>query len=197
MMIRISPSQTCVGQVVRCAEHLEAAQHDPQRLVDAVRAAHLALMAAMVEALAGTAGVGAFPDRLAGDHLAYLHGERPDMPGERTLSFGQLLDRMQLPGRLDFAPPLTLSPIQAKALAELDRLRGLIDHPKPTHWSVEAGYILRVLQAIPAVLEHCVTAMSHHYLGQSGDAVADGLARIRSATADPERLARSRALPFG
>lgn len=84
MFVHISPRVTCVGQAQRCAEHLGAARSDPQRLVDTVRCGHLALMAGLTEALSGSAGIGAFSEKLAGEHLEFMRGDRPDMPSEFT-----------------------------------------------------------------------------------------------------------------
>jgi hypothetical protein len=87
MYVNLSPALTCAAQTLRCAEHVEAAAADPQRLLDAVRCDHLAPMAALTEALTCSAGIGAFDDKLAGEHLRFLRGERPDIPRVFMLSF--------------------------------------------------------------------------------------------------------------
>jgi hypothetical protein len=118
MYVHISPSLTCAAQTLRCAEHIEAAAADPQRLLDAIRCGHLALMAALTEALSGSAGIGAFKDGSAVEHLKFMRGERPDMPGEWVLPFSDLFARVQEPGRLEFSPPLTFTADEAQAVAE-------------------------------------------------------------------------------
>ena len=177
--MNIAPRLTCVAQTLRCAEHLEAALADPQRLLDAIRCGHLALMAAMTEALAGSAGVGAFSEKLAGEHLKYLRGESASMPGEFTLSFPQLFERMQQAGRLEFSEPLHFTDNETKAASKIDRLRALIDHPKPTYWSVETDELTWALGVFPDILEKCVGAARHRYLDDSETAISDGLTRIR------------------
>ncbi len=158
MYVNIAPSLTYAAQTPRCAEHVEAAVTDPQHLLDAVRCAHLALMAAMTETLTGSAGIGAFDDKLAGEHLKFLHGDRPDMPREFMLSFSQLFERVQEPERLEFSDPLIFTVDEKKAAGELDRFRTLVDHPKPTFWSVGCASLTWPLGLLPDLLEKCVGA---------------------------------------
>lgn len=190
MYIHISARQTCLQQAERTAEHLEAAVTDPQRLVDAIRCAHLAVMAGLTEALSGSAGIGAFNDKLAGEHLKFMRGERANMPGDHTLRFADLFEWVQDPDRMEWgAIPFTED--EKKAGAELDNLRGLIDHPKPTHWSVDPSQLINVLRFVPELLEKCTAAAFHHYVDGEGErlqAVATriraGLARIRIIRCD-------------
>ncbi|WP_133255305.1 hypothetical protein [Phenylobacterium kunshanense] len=164
-------------QAQRTAEHIEAAVTDPQRLVDAIRCAHLAFMAGLTEALSGSAGIGAFKDKLAGEHLKFLRGERADMPSEHTLHFAELFEWAQDPDRMEWgAIPFTED--EKQAAAELDGLRGLIDHPKPTHWSVEPGQLVKVLGFVPKLLEKCVAAAFHHYVDGDGETVQVAAARM-------------------
>ncbi|MCR5875691.1 hypothetical protein LRS10_16875 [Phenylobacterium sp. J426] len=183
MYVHITPELTCAAQTLRVAEHLEAAASDPQRLVDAVRCAHLAIMAACTVALTGTAGVGAYSDKLAAKHLKFMGGEIPDMPEDHTLPFAALFQRVQEPDRMDFSGPLTFTEHERKAARTLDWLRGLIDHPKATSWSVERDTFAVVLAAFPTMLEKCMGAAGHRYLDGPDEDVARGLARVRAALA--------------
>jgi hypothetical protein len=186
MYVHISARQTCVQQAERTAEHIEEAVIDQQRLVDAVRCAHLAFMAGLTEALSGSAGIGAFKDKLAGEHLKFLRGERADMPGEHTLHFADLFEWAQDPDRMEWgAIPFTED--EKGAVAELDGLRGLIDHPKPTHWSVEPAQLVKVLGFVPKLLEKCVAAAFHHYVDGEGEKVQVAAARMRAGLS---RIAR-------
>jgi hypothetical protein len=181
MYVHISPYLICAGQALRCAEHIEAAAADRQRLLDAIRCGHLAVMAALTEALSGTEGIGAFPDKKAAEHLAFMRGERPDMPGEFTLTFSQLVERAQERGRMRFAERLICTDGEARALAELDRLRGLIDHPKPTYWSIEVRQVVAVLEYLPGLLDRCVAAARHRYQEGADTDVDEALTRVRAA----------------
>lgn len=166
-------------QAERTAEHVEGAITDPQRLVDAIRCAYLALMAGLTEALSGSAGIGAFKDKLAGEHLKFMRGERADVPGEHTLHFADLFQRAQDPNRMEWgAIPFTED--EKRAVAALDDLRSLIDHPKATHWSVEACQLIEVLSFVPQLLEKCVTAAFHHYVDGDSEAVQVAATRIRT-----------------
>lgn len=181
--VHITPELTCAAQTLRAAEHLEAAASDPQRLLDAARCAHLAIMAACTVALVGTAGVGAYKDDLAAKHLKFMGGEIPDMPEDHTLPFPALFKRVQEPGRMDFSEPLTFTEDERKAARTLDWLRGLIDHPKSTSWSVERATFAAVFARVPALLEKCVGAAGHKYLDGPDEDIARGLARMRAASA--------------
>lgn len=180
MFVHISPRVTCVGQVQRCAEHVEAAKSDPQRLVDAVRCGHLAILAGLTETLSGSAGIGAFSDKLAGEHLEFMRGERPDMPGEFTRPFSDLLTWAQDPGRMEFGA-VEFTSDEKRAAAEIDRFRTLIDHPKPTFWSVENRQLVHLLEFLPGLIEKCVASAFHRYLDGPDAEAADALRRIRAA----------------
>lgn len=188
--VHISPRQTCVQQSERTAEHVEAASSDPQRLVDAIRCAHLALMAGLTEALSGSAGIGAFGDKLAGQHLKFMRGERPDMPEEYTRPFLELFEWAQAPDRMEWGA-IVFTDDEKRAVAELDYFRTLIDHPKPTHWSVEPAQLVSVLTFLPALLEKCVGAATHRYLGGDGEAVESAVARIRAGLSSVRFAAKS------
>ncbi len=138
-------------------------------------------MAAMVEALSGTAGVGAFSDKLAAQHLEFMRGTRSQMPGERTLTYSELFSRVQEPGRLDFSDPLVFSEHEKRVVAEIDRFRMLIDHPKPTMWGIEVVELVQLLVRLPDLLERCVAAAGHRYLDGPDEKVRDGLHRIKTA----------------
>lgn len=180
--VHITPELTCAAQTRRAAEHLEAAAAEPQRLLDAVRCAHLAIMAACTVALVGTAGVGAYKDELAAKHLKFMGGEIPDMPEDHTLPFPALFKRVQEPGRMDFSEPLTFTEDERKAARTLDWLRGLIDHPKSTSWSVERATFAAVFAAFPTILEKCVGAAGHKYLDGPDKDIASALCRVRAAS---------------
>lgn len=180
MFVHISPRVTCVGQAQRCAEHLEAARSDPQRLVDAVRCGHLALMAGLTEALSGSAGIGAFSDKLAGEHLEFIRGGRPDMPGEFTRPFLELFAWAQDADRMEYGA-IEFTAGELRAASEIDRFRTLIDHPKPTFWSVENGQLVDLLEFLPGLIEKCVASAFQRYLNGSDAEVADALKRIRAA----------------
>lgn len=180
MFVHISPCVTCVGQAQRCAEHLEAAKSDPQRLVDAVRCGHLAVMAGLTEALRGSAGIGAFSDKLAVEHLEFIRGDRTDMPGEFTRPFLELFAWAQDANRMEYGA-IEFTPEEQRAASEIDRFRTLIDHPKPTFWSVESRQLVDSLEFLPGIIEKCVASAFHRYLDGPDAEVADALRRIRAA----------------
>lgn len=191
MYVHITANDTAATQATRCAEHMEAACGEPRRLLDAIRCAHLAIMAAMVEGLSGTDGTGAYDDALARQHRDFMNGSRPDIPRDRTLHFSELFDRVQQAGRLAFSEPLRFTAEERGAAKTLDYLRQLIDHPKVTDWSVEVAQLIRPLQSFPAMLEKCVSAAPHRFLGGNDTEMREALARFREALAELQKQARS------
>jgi hypothetical protein len=163
--LRIDVNSTCVQQLERCAEHVTACGSDPDRLIDAIRCAHLAALAAMIGALVGSAGVGAFPEKLASKHLKYLRerDDQPDLPypEERTLSFAEALIAVQEPGRLEYGGPVVLTKSESVLARELDFYRQLIDHPKPTSWSVPVEDIRDAVRFAPLIIKRLRPA-NHH-----------------------------------
>ena len=133
--VRISCEGVAAQQAERAAEHLHASKTDPQRLLDVVRCLHTSLIGAMTAALNGTAGVGALEEKWRLKAIAALNDGEIDFE-ERTLSFSGLLAAIQAPGRLPWSDSLELTSEELSALRELDGLRALIDHPKPTSWSI-------------------------------------------------------------
>ena len=163
--LRIDINSTCVQQLERCAEHVTACGSDPDRLLDAIRCAHLSALAAMIGALVGSAGVGAYPEKLAGKHLKYLR-ERDDQPGlpypeERTLSFAEALIAVQERGRLEYGGPVVLTNSESFLARELDFYRQLIDHPKPTNWSVPVEDVRDAVRFAPLIIDRLRPA-NHH-----------------------------------
>lgn len=173
--LRIDIETTCVQQLERCAEHIIAAHVDPNRLLDAVRCAHLSSLAAMIGALVGSAGVGAYPEKLAGKHIEYLRERdaRPELtyPAERTLSFAEAVAAIQAAGRLEYGGPITLSAEESALAEELDTYRQLVDHPKPTTWSVPKDDVRDAVRFAPLVIERLRHA--HYRLFDHSDRISD------------------------
>ena len=182
--VHISPQRTCAQQARRCAEHLEAAPEDGDRLLDAVRCGHLALMGGMVTALSGSAGIGAYPDKLAAKHLEQMQtrtDETLELPQAYTLAFKDLFARLQEPDRLEFSTPALFSAVeQARALA-LDGLRQKIDHPQIISWSVPRGEFYDALRVVPVVLEFCRGSAPQRFLDDHGEILREALARFAIA----------------
>jgi hypothetical protein len=182
MYVHIAPRTTCIGQAERCADHLEAALNDQQRLLDAVRCGHLAVMAALGESLSGSAGIGAFSDKLAGEHLEFLRGGRPDMPEEFTRPFRELFQWAQEPDRMQYGA-VSFTDDEKRAATELDRYRTLIDHPRPTLWSVETSLLVSILNVLPDLIEKSAAPASHRYFDGDDVRLSSAVGRMRAALA--------------
>jgi hypothetical protein len=111
---------------------------------------HSALGCALVAALRGTDGVGAYTDKDQGrwlDWFADRSEKRRRAPeSERIAEFGILLDRVQSNdyGPRMMAAPIALSEDELKDLNKLNQFRGNLAHVKPTHWSLEVDGLPRM-----------------------------------------------------
>src|SRR4051794_28081963 len=86
-----------------------------------------ALYSALIEALSGSAGIGAYTDKLQAEWSAWFEASRddPDLPpplGSSVQHFNQLLER---------APLELLAPQQREDIVKLNQLRGNLEHVKP------------------------------------------------------------------
>ena len=105
---------------------------------------------ALVAALRGTDGVGAYTNRDQGRWLDWFEDRRnepcpPPAPG-RIAEFGVLLDRAQ---STDYAPrmmssPVVLSTDELNDLNRLNEFRGHLAHVKPTYWALEVSGLPRI-----------------------------------------------------
>ena len=151
--VRFEADEIAISQLERTAEFWRRGYEDSSYWIDVVRSSHLSLTAAMVTALEGSAGVGAMRPRDARKVLEYLEarGVGIDPPPERTMPFLELLDAIQDQDRLHFGPALSLTEEPKRRARELDRIRGLVEHPKFTRWSIPAEDI-RAVASLPKEL---------------------------------------------
>lgn len=183
--ISIEASSLTVSQLERCAEHLEAAWSDPYRLLDAIRTMHLAMVASLTEALSGSAGVGALEERYAVRALAALNAGEPPPMTERVMHYGALLEAAQERGRLPWSDqPLVLTDDESRACAALEGDRHLIEHPKPTTWSLATADLRWIVVTVAPVVLRLIDAVSHHYLDNRDQAVR-AIDRIKAQATAP------------
>lgn len=113
-------------------------------MMEAAKAAHLALQAALTAALAGPDSTGAFNPALRAKYQAYLSTEPFDPEGAPrafVMKFADLLAEAQKPDGLTHygGEALVLAPGDAEALDRLYQVRHSLEHPKPgiTAWDVD------------------------------------------------------------
>lgn len=186
--VRIDPRLQTIVQLEVCAAALERAKHDSDELVQAVRACHLALYSALVASLAGPAGIGAFGQKLAAKHLAWMTSDdsaKGDYPGDRVQEMDALLQSAQGDGLIkNFGgDPLLLASKDADLITRLQTARHTIEHPKPGTHSLEIVWLIEPLTIASSVslwlIEH--PSIRHH-------TNEDEMAQARIAVSEIRRL---------
>jgi hypothetical protein len=156
--IETSPHQLSALCVVRANKAIQEAATDPVQWFLVIVDLHRALNSALVAALRGSAGIGAYPIKLRRQWLDYFEQSRTrdDIapPGDRVEPFLVLLNRAQEPSLDLRGEPLTLSPQERKDLEKLNALRDDIEHVKPTAWSLEVAGLPRISRAAAKALAH-------------------------------------------
>ena len=163
--VTIETSRIAIIQLQRCAEHLVKADQDPYRLLDATRCLHLSMVAALTEALTASAGTGALTPKSARRvHEVLTSGVGGVAFKEEAMSYRQLLETAQTPGRLEWVQSaLVLSEVEQEAARSLDEYRVLVDHPKPTSWSVSKADVRRVLTTVAPIVRRLLDAVPQRY----------------------------------
>ncbi|MCJ8189895.1 hypothetical protein [Sphingomicrobium aestuariivivum] len=150
-----------------CEEQLGRAKTEPLRLAQAAKSAHLALQSALIDALAGSASIGAYDEKLRSQYLSYFENTRAglaDLPkSDRVMSFNRLLAKateqpMEWSGR-----SLEVSDDERDALERLSFLRDRIEHPRPDTWLIEPQFISLTLPVAARLTLRLLDERSHHY----------------------------------
>jgi hypothetical protein len=155
---RGTPMQLCLLYLEQAACEAERAVEDPQRWFLAVPEMHRALNCALVAALSGSAGIGAYPLKIRRQWVAHFeHPDWPDRPAprdDRIDPFTMLLARAQDAAEPEMHNrPIVLTEAQRANLARLTDLRDDMEHVKPRGWSIEASRLPRILAAAAAAIE--------------------------------------------
>jgi hypothetical protein len=158
---RLSPHHLAALSVRRAADALERVASDPTTWFFVVLDLHRALHSALIAALSGTAGIGAYTDKLQAEWLEYLEKSRDDPAakeptGDRILPFDQLLSRVG-----NATPPLQLSPEQRADICKLNEFRGDLEHVKPKGWSLEVGGLPRMSASVVTAFASLLKLFSH------------------------------------
>ena len=95
--VEVTPRALAMLNLRDCKEQLERWKEEPLRLAQAAKSVHLAMQAALTDALARSAGIGAYSDELRAEYLAYFEDsrERETTPpkDDFVLPFPKLLAR--------------------------------------------------------------------------------------------------------
>ena len=68
--VEVTPRALAILNLRDCKGQLEGWMEEPLRLAQAAKSAHLALQSSLIDALAGSAGIGAHADKLRAAYLA-------------------------------------------------------------------------------------------------------------------------------
>lgn len=164
----VTPEQICLLQLDDCARQLELAVDDPIRLVQAAKSLHLALQAALTFALAGSAGIGAYPDSLRVKWLEFLESNRNSVVevtlSRRIMEFRALLDRLNKPGAVEWlSEPICLSDDERENLEKLVFIRDAFEHPKPGSHSFEPDWACPAFPPAARLTLTLIEAMHHRF----------------------------------
>jgi hypothetical protein len=159
----IAPRSLAMISLRDCEEQLCRAKDEPLRLVQAAKSAHLALQAALVEALAGSANVGAHDDKLGAKWLAYLNGDATLPESDRIMPFNDLLAKamehpMEWSGR-----KLEVSADGLEALKRLTFIRDCIEHTRPSSHIIAPPFIALTLPVAAMLTLELLHVCGHRY----------------------------------
>lgn len=165
--ILATPRTIAILNLCDCKEQLERWRHEPLRLAQAAKSAHLSMQAALTDALAGSASIGAYDDKYIGkwiaDYEASRTGHQRRLRRGRVMSFKQLLDkaiRQPLPWS---GQKLDVSSEEEILLEKLTHVRHNIEHPHPESHFIEPFFISQTLPVAARLTARLLEECSHHY----------------------------------
>jgi hypothetical protein len=188
--VEVTPRALAMLNLRDCKEQLDRWKSDRLRLAQAAKSAHLALQAALTDALAGSAGVGAYDDKLRAAYLAYYDeagaGEAMPPKSDYVMRFDDLLTRaiehpMEWSGKT-----LKVSADEREALKRLTIIRHRVEHPRPQFHFIEPRFIAQTLPVAARLALDLLDVCFHRYEGGERDAVVSSVADISATCAQIE-----------
>jgi hypothetical protein len=125
------------------------------------------LQSSLFDALAGSAGIGAYDDKLRAAYLAYFEasrdGEATPPKGDYVMRFDDLLARaMEHPMEWS-GKRLEISADELKALDRLTHVRHRVEHPRSQFHFIEPLFIAQTLSVAARLSLELLDVCSHHY----------------------------------
>ena len=163
----VTPRALAILNLSDCQKQLHRWREEPLRLAQAAKAVHLAMQAALTDALAGSTGLGAYSERLRAEYLAYFEesrtGEATPPAGDFVLPFPALLARamehpMEWSGR-----KLEVSQDELEALDRLTFIRHRVEHPRPQSHFIEPLFIALTLPVAARLTMELLDVCAHQY----------------------------------
>ncbi len=150
--IRTNEIEDVLSTVAFMADLVPQLEDNPIYWKWLIQAAHNALQGSLVCVLSGTAGIGAFPEKLQSKWLEYFEKSRTDSsitpPPERLAPFKELLARASQQEHMHYldGSPLVLTKEEVCDLHFLnDLLRNNFVHFTPGGWSIEGAGLPRII----------------------------------------------------
>ena len=134
----ITPDRFAALSLLRGADGIERTKADPTSWFFMILDMHRAVYCAMIAALTGTMGIGAFSAKLQAEWIAYFEGSRSNPKlkqpeGDYVLRFQDLLERAESGTADMMGPPLQLTPEQRTDLLKLNEFRADLEHVNLSH----------------------------------------------------------------
>jgi hypothetical protein len=130
----LTPRALSLLSLMECRDQLERRGENSLLLGLAAKSAHLAMHAALVDALAGSAGIGAFPPNLRKKWLTYFNARDDETAApadDWVMSFNDLLNRATTHPLEWTGQPLNVTQSDLAALKRLTYIRHRVEHPRP------------------------------------------------------------------
>lgn len=164
----------CLGD---CHEQLERWSAEPLRLAIAAKSSHLAMQAALTDALAGTASLGVYNDKHISDQRKFYEDSRAGeakMPAKgHVMGFSQLLDKAMKHPLPWSGKRLDVSPDEKALLDKLRHVRHSTEHPHPESHFIEPFFISQTLPVAARLTQKLLEECSHHGDDEERQKVAD------------------------
>jgi hypothetical protein len=163
----ITPEAVAVLSLIDCRDQLTSSVAHPRKLLLAAKAAHLSLQSALTAALAGSANIGAHPEKLRIEYLQFLNQDMNYLTkypkSDRVMYFYDLLKAARNAPLPWTNQKIAISDDEEKLLIRLTEIRHAIEHAKQTHHSVQKCYILEAIGPAIELTNKLLHSVYHHF----------------------------------
>ena len=167
-----------------CVEQLARVPSEPLRLAQAAKSVHLAMQAALTEALSGSDSAGAHTPKVRNKWRDYLNGPRnglADAPEEdRVMSFRDLLAEAMGQPMPWSGQTLIVTEHEKAALDRLTDLRDRIEHVRPGSHLIEPAYLAETLPVAARLTLELLRVVGHRLQDWELRAVERNVAAINA-----------------
>jgi hypothetical protein len=159
---RITPEHLALLSLHRAADAIDQVTSDPTGWVFVILDLHRALNCALVAALSGTAGIGAFDEELRAGWISHFETGSTPPSSEHVLAFLRLLEQAQIGTTEMRGGRLKLTAEERADLNKLNGLRGDLEHVKPKSWSLDVAGLPRISGVAGRAFGRLMPSFAHH-----------------------------------